>query len=113
MEQRPSIGGQRKGPTKQGVATTSGEENVTIGSSSGKALWHVLGPKKLQRLFSGEHFLLMMGIEIDADNTCHLETKYLRQEGFKSVTMEVGASGGGGQANFSLPQVQSGSCSIE
>jgi hypothetical protein len=105
--------GSARGRRTRSVVTKSDEGNVTIGSSSGKAVWHVLGPNKLQRIFAGDHFLLMMSIEIDGDKVCHLEAKYLRQEGFKSVTLETGSSGGGGQADFSLPQVQSGSCSIE
>jgi hypothetical protein len=41
-----------------------------------------LGEKKLQRIFAGQQFLLVMNIEIDADNACHLDAKYLQQQGF-------------------------------
>jgi hypothetical protein len=87
------------------------QENVaTIGAKSSTAEWHVLGPNKLQRLFAGQHFLMVMNIEIGGDKSCHLEVRYLRQEGFTSVVM--GDASKGEAAFYSLPRVQSASCSI-
>ncbi len=90
---------------------TGGESSVTIGSTTGKAVWHVLGDKKLQRIFPGQHFLMIMNIEVGADNACSLEVKYLRQEGFTSVVMRQATNGM--MSNFSLPHVESASCTIE
>lgn len=86
------------------------ENSVTIGDASGKAVWHVLGEKKLQRIFPGQHFLLIMNIEIGADNACNLEVKYLRQEGFTAIEMSDST---GLTSKFSLPRVESQSCSIQ
>jgi hypothetical protein len=86
------------------------ENNATIGAKSSAAVWHVLGPNKLQRLFAGQHFLMVMNIEIGGDKTCHLEARYLRQEGFTSVVL--GDASKGEATFYSLPQVQSVSCSI-
>lgn len=92
------------------VPHSTAENNVTIGTDSGEAVWHVLGDKKLQRIFPGQHFIMMMNIEIGADNGCSLEVKYLRQEGFSSIVMP---QPGGLSENFSLPRVESASCSIQ
>ena len=91
--------------------TTGQENSVTIGSTGGNAVWHVLGDKKLQRIFPGQHFIMMMNIEIGADNACALEVKYLRQEGFTSIVMRQ--ANNGMMSNFSLPQVESQSCAIQ
>jgi hypothetical protein len=100
-------GGHRK---NRGLLTRTGENSVTIGAESGRAIWHVLGEKKLQRIFPGQRFLMIMNFEIGADNNCNLEVKYPRQVGFTSVVMRKATDGT--LANFSLPRVESASCAI-
>lgn len=100
-------GGKHKGAHMVG---NRGENNVTIGDASGRAVWHVLGDKKLQRIFPGQHFLLVMTINIGADNACNLEVKYLRQEGFTTIEMSDST---GLMSRFSLPRVESQSCTIQ
>ncbi len=108
-----AIGNRRNGGhiRRSGPLATSGENSVMIGSDSGRAVWHVLGEKKLQRIFPGQHFLLIMNIEVGADNACNLEVKYLRQVGFTSVVMRQATNGM--MSNFSLPLVESASCTIQ
>jgi len=93
------------------------EDSVTIGSNTEHVVWHVLSERKLQRLFSGQHFLMMMDIEIDAGKACHVEARYLKETGFDSIVMErrdsMAPGVTGTMANFSLPRVESASCSIE
>ncbi|MGO8834563.1 MAG: hypothetical protein ACLQE9_17325 [Roseiarcus sp.] len=94
-----------------GVLTRQNESSVTIGENAGRAVWHVLGANKLQRIFPGQHFLMIMNIEVGADKACRLEVKYLRQEGFVSVIMRRATTGE--LTNFSLPRPESASCTIE
>jgi hypothetical protein len=96
---------------KRTPPSTEEENSATIGDKSAKAVWHVLGPKKLQRLFAGQHFLMMMTIEIAGDRTRHLEVRYLKQAGFNSIVL--GDPSRGEASNYSLPQVQSATCTIQ
>ena len=89
---------------------STAENGVTIGANAGQAVWHVLGDKKLQRIFPGQHFIMMMNIEVGAGAGSSLEVKYLRQEGFSTIVMRMPD---GLPANFSLPRVESASCTIE
>ena len=91
--------------------TIYNESSATIGDNTGKVVWHVLGPRKLQRIFAGQQFLLMMNIEIDPDNTCHLDAKYLQQQGFTFIVHERADTGE--LAHFSLSRVVKATCSIE
>jgi hypothetical protein len=108
-------GGQRMrmrgGSRGQRIQVLQDENDGVIGDNSGHVVWHVLGPKKLQRIFVGEHFLMMVTIEIDSDNKCSLEAKYLQQTGFESITMlrEDNAE----PATYGLPHVEETSCTIE
>jgi hypothetical protein len=88
-----------------------GESSSTIGDNSGRVVWHVLGEKKLQRIFAGQQFLLVMNIEIDADNACHLDAKYLQQQGFTFIVHERADTGE--LAHFSLSRVVKATCTIE
>lgn len=92
------------------MVSNRGENSVTIGDASGKAVWHVLGEKKLQRIFPGQHFLLIMTIDISADNACGLGVRYLRQDGFTTIEMPDST---GLMSRFSLPRVESQSCAIQ
>jgi hypothetical protein len=104
------FGQQGNGP-KRGLLTTQVENNATIGDSASRVVWHVLGQKKLQRIFPGQHFLMIMNIEIDASNACRVEVKYLRQTGFVSVVLKRADTGE--MANFSLPRVERATCAIQ
>ncbi len=92
------------------LVSRTGENSVTIGDATGRAVWHVLGEKKLQRIFPGQHFLLIMTIDVGADNACSLDVKYLRQEGFTTIEMSDST---GLMSRFSLPRVESQSCTIQ
>jgi hypothetical protein len=85
--------------------------NGMIGQNSNHVVWHVLGINKLQRIFQGEHYLMMMDIDVSAGKACHVEIRYLRQTGFVSVVMKRIDTGS--MAHFSLPRVESASCTIE
>ncbi len=103
---RLGFGGRSRGP----LATQS-ENSATIGDSASKVVWHVLGAKKLQRIFAGQHFLMIVNIEIDESNACQVDVKYLKQTGFASVVMKRADTGE--MANFSLPRVERASCAIQ
>jgi hypothetical protein len=87
------------------------ESSSTIGDNTGRVVWHVLGEKKLQRIFAGQQFLLMMNIEIGPDNACHLDAKYLQQQGFTFIIHE--RADNGELAHFSLSRVVKATCTIE
>lgn len=99
------------GSRAAGGVTRQSESSAVIGENSGRAVWHVLADRKLERIFPGQHFLMMIDIEVGADNACHLDVKYLRQTGFVSVVMKQATTGQ--MANFNLPRVQSASCTIQ
>jgi hypothetical protein len=85
-------------------------DSATIGDGSQHVVWHVLGPQRLQRIFAGPHYLMMMEIEVSGSNACRLDARYLKQVGFESITLE---QPNGTTAEFSLPQVENASCTIE
>jgi hypothetical protein len=91
--------------------TQEDENSATIGDNSARAVWHVLGPNKLQRLFAGQHFLLILNIELGSNNACHLEAKYLQQAGFTFIVAQ--RSDNLEMANFSLPRVSGASCTVQ
>jgi hypothetical protein len=86
-------------------------DNGTIGQNSNHVVWHILGKNKLQRIFQGQRYLMIMDIAVSADKTCIVEVRYLRQTGFVSIVMKRANTGTMG--NFSLPRVERASCTIE
>lgn len=102
----------RKKKREQRLALPSSVKQFdsTIGANSNKAVWHVIAANKLQRLFAGQHFLMVMNLEIGDDKSGHLEAKYVKQVGFTAVVMRQATTGE--LANFSLPEVHSASCEI-
>jgi hypothetical protein len=100
-------GNKRRG----GFGIKQTEDAVTIGETGSHVVWHVLGEKKLQRIFAGQHFLMMMDIEIGPDNSCRVDARYLKQTGFESVVMR--RSDNDELADFTLPQVEHASCAIQ
>jgi hypothetical protein len=105
-------GGIRNGNrTRFGFKIKQSEGDATIGENGSHVVWHVLGEKKLQRIFAGQHFLMMMDIEIGPDNACRVDARYLQQTGFEFVVMRRGDNDE--LANFSLPHVERASCAIQ
>ena len=82
-----------------------------MGDESGRVVWHVLGERKLQRIRVGDQFLTIMNIEIDSENRCQVEVKYLEQKGFTDVVIK--RPDNGEMAHYTLPRLVSASCSIE
>lgn len=103
--------GRHSGKAQVRFKMRQSEDAATIGESGSHVAWHVLGEKKLQRIFAGQHFLMMMDIEIGADNSCHVDARYLQQTGFEFVVMR--RSDTDELANFSLPHVERASCAIQ
>lgn len=108
---RLSVAGGRGFGRRRGPLATQAENNGSLGDTTRKVVWRILGPKKLQRILPGEHYLMIMDIEIGQDNTCRLDAKYLRQSGFVSIRMPRADTGE--MSNFSLPRVEKASCTIE
>jgi hypothetical protein len=117
---RPDMGAwrlNRQGGIRNGNRTRFGfkikqtEDAATIGESGSHVVWHVLGEKKLQRIFAGQHFLMMMDIEIGSDNSCRVDARYLQQTGFEFIVMR--RADNDELANFSLPHVERASCAIQ
>jgi hypothetical protein len=90
--------------------TRQDADSATIGDTSQHVVWHVLGPRKLQRIFAGQHYLMTIEIEVSESNACRLDVRYLKQVGFEAITLE---QPNGTMAEFSLPQVENASCAIE
>jgi hypothetical protein len=86
------------------------ENNEAIGDSSAKVVWRVLGPHKLQRIFAGRQFLMMVDVEITPANSCNAQVKYLLQKGYSDMITR--RADNGGMAHFSLPKLIEVGCSI-
>jgi hypothetical protein len=97
--------------SKPSPLTSQDQSNGMTGQNAGHIVWHILEKNKLQRIYKGQHFLMIMDIEVSAGKECHVEVKYLKQTGFVSVVMKRIDTGT--MANFSLPRVESASCTIE
>ena len=93
---------------------TRGSDRGVIGENDGKIVWHVLGPQKLQRIFSGVQFISIMNIEIDRNDRCRVDVKYLLQQGYSDIVQpRAFMSTMGAMEHFTLPRVKTASCSIE
>ena len=112
---RPDMGGRRgnghSGNAKPHFKIKQTEDAATIGENGAHVVWHVLGEKKLQRIFAGQHFLMMMDIEIGPDNACRVDARYLQQTGFEFIVLRRADTDE--LANFSLPHVERASCAIQ
>ncbi len=96
-------------------ADPGGHRDTAMGETAdanfGQVIWHVLGAHKLQRIQSGKQLLQVWDIEIDNNNRCQIDTKYLLQKGFdffvayRAGTREI--------AHFTVPKVLRATCSIE
>jgi hypothetical protein len=87
------------------------ERDTALGDEAKTFIWQVLGPKKLRRIYTGTQFALVIDLEIDQRNSCHVNVKYLKQTGFVDVVMKRTATGT--MEHFTLPRVVSASCSIQ
>ena len=94
----------RPNPTRE-------EDSAIIGDNAGHVVWHVLGDRKLQRIFVGQQMLLIMDVDVNNNNQCHVDVKYLEQKGFTDIIAK--RADNGELAHFTLPRVKNASCSIE
>jgi hypothetical protein len=95
---------------RRGSLVRQGQNRETLGDSSARAVWHVLGPHSLRRIFAGKQYLMMTDIEISGRNVCSVQIKYLLQKGYSDIINR--RADNGELAHFSLPRVVSAQCSI-
>lgn len=93
------------------ISELQDEDSGTIGAYTQNVVWHVLDQRRLRRIFTGQNFLLIVDIQIDDKNDCHIEAKYLKQAGFESITMT--RTDTAEPASFGLPRIGRASCTIE
>jgi hypothetical protein len=86
------------------------QNSEALGDNSARAVWHVLGPHQLRRIFVGGQYLMVMDIEIGAGNACNVQIKYLLQKGYTEIISNRGNNGP--LFHSSLPKVVASGCSI-
>ena len=87
------------------------ENSGSLGDNSAWAVWRVLGPHKLERLFAGHGFLLKIDVDVGPGDACSVQVNYLLQNGFTAVMTRRADTGQ--PARVSLPKVVSAQCSIQ
>ena len=87
-----------------------GQNSESLGDNSARAVWHVLGPHQLRRIFAGRQHLTMMDVAIGEGNSCSVEIKFLLQKGYSDIVSK--RADNGELAHFSLPKLVSSQCSI-
>lgn len=95
---------------RRGSLVRQGQNSEALGDNSARAVWHVLGPHSLRRIFAGTQYLMMTDIEISSENFCRAQIKYLLQKGYSDIINT--RADNGELAHFSLPKVISAQCSI-
>jgi hypothetical protein len=100
------VGGRRR----RGLLTVQGQNSEALGDNSARAVWHVLGPHQLRRIFVGKQYLMMTDVEISGENACSVQIKYLLQKGYSDIINK--RADNGELAHFSLPKLISAQCSI-
>ena len=100
------VGGRRR----RGLLIVQGQNNEALGDNSARAVWHVLGPHSLRRIFAGKQYLMMTDVEIAGENACSVQIKYLLQKGYSDIINK--RADNGELARFSLPKLISAQCSI-
>jgi hypothetical protein len=95
---------------RRGSLVRQGQNSEALGDNSARAVWHVLGPHSLRRIFAGKQYLMMTDIEISSENSCSVQIKYLLQKGYSDIINT--RADNGELAHFSLPRVVSAQCSI-
>jgi hypothetical protein len=99
------VGRRRKNPDVHLEQNSEG-----LGDNSAQAVWHVLGPHQLRRIFVGGQYLMMMDIDIGAGNACNVQINYLLQKGYTEIITNRGTNGP--LFHSSLPKVVASGCSI-
>ncbi len=69
------------------------QNSEALGDNSAQAVWHVLGPHQLRRIFVGGQYLMMADVEIGAGNSCKVQIKYLLQKGYTEIITNRGNNG--------------------
>ena len=87
-----------------------GQNSESLGDNSARAVWRVLGPHQLRRIFAGGQFLTVMDIAIGEGNSCSVAIKFLLQKGYADIVSK--RADNGELAHFSLPKLVSSQCSI-
>jgi hypothetical protein len=95
---------------RRGSLVRQGQNSEALGDNSARAVWHVLGPHSLRRIFAGKQYLMVTDIEISGGNACSVQIKYLLQQGYSDIINR--RADNGELAHFSLPKVASAQCSI-
>ena len=95
---------------RRGSLVRQGQNSEALGDNSARAVWHVIGPHSLRRIFVGKQYLMMTDIEISDDKACAVQIKYLLQKGYSDLINT--RADNGELAHFSLPKVVSAQCSI-
>jgi hypothetical protein len=98
------------GRRRRGSLVTQGQNNEALGDNSARAVWHVLGPHSLRRIFAGKQYLMMTDIDISGEKACSVQIKYLLQKGYSDIINK--RADNGELAHFSLPKLVSAQCSI-
>ena len=95
---------------RRGALVRQGQNSEALGDSSARAVWRVLGPHALRRIFAGKQYLTMTDVEISGDKACSVQIKYLLQKGYNDIITT--RADNGELAHFSLPKLVSAECSI-
>jgi hypothetical protein len=97
--------------THSAHADPGGERSTAMGENNGRAVWHVLGANKLQRIAQNHEQLIIWNIEISQGQACHIDVRYLLKQGVTFTTGKI--AGTDVDATFSHSQVVSATCRIE
>jgi hypothetical protein len=97
--------------TRVAHADPGGARSTAMGENNGKAVWHVLGPNKLERIAQNHEQLNIWNIEISGGKACHINVQYLLKHGVTFTTGKI--AGTDIDATFGRSQVTSATCTIE
>jgi hypothetical protein len=95
---------------RRGSLVKQGENSEALGDNSARAVWHVLGPHSLRRIFAGKQYLMITEIETAGEKECAVQIRYLLQRGYTDIINT--RADNGELAHFSLPKLISAQCSI-
>ena len=86
------------------------EQSASLGGT-GRAVWHVLGENKLQRIGESYGQLMIWTVEITGARTCTVDVKYILKSGASFRKAKIAGTDIDG--TFTVSKVQSASCSVE
>jgi hypothetical protein len=95
---------------RRGALIRQGKNSEALGDNSARAVWHVLGPHSLRRVFVGKQYLTMTDVEVSGDKACSVQIKFFLQKGYSDIITT--RADNGELAHFSLPKLVSEECSI-